>query len=168
MVREMALAPVAALLIGGTALSAFAAIQQGQAAKAQAEFQSDASKRQAEISEQQADRERIVSRQSEEDFRRARSRDAATVRANRGVSGVESGSGAPLLASEDFAREVELQALRLRSGGETRATRLEQLASTQRSEASSFRTAGKFAQQAGFLRGGALLLQGGGATFAGK
>ncbi len=138
-------------VIIGTALKVFSAVQQGRAANAQAQFQSD-------VAKQQADRELLVARQTEEDFRRDQSRLLASRKAGLGVSGVESTSGSPLLASEDFASEVELQALRLRSGGELRATRLQQTASL-------FRAQGQAARTGGFIRGAALLT-GAGTNFA--
>ena len=63
-----------------------------------------------------------------------------------------------MLVSEDFAGEVELQALRIRSGGEVRATRLEQ-------QAQLTRFKGRQARTAGFIRGGALLVSGAGKFF---
>ena len=68
--------------------------------------------------------------------------------------------GSPLLVSEDFAAEVEFQALRIRSGGELRATRAEQQAVLQRFQ-------GRAARSAGFVRGGALLITGAGKSFGG-
>ena len=67
--------------------------------------------------------------------------------------------GSPLLVSEDFAAEVEFQALRIRSGGELRATRAEQQATLQRLK-------GRAARTSGFTRGGALLLSGAGKAFS--
>ena len=64
-----------------------------------------------------------------------------------------------MLVSEDFAGEVELQALRIRSGGEVRATRLEQ-------QAQLTRFKGRQARTAGFIRGGALLVSGAGKRFS--
>ena len=146
----MATGAIIAAIAAGAAISAFGAVQQGRAANQEAQFQSD-------ILKQQAERESTISRQNEEDFRRGAFADLATRKA--GLSGVEPGSGSPLLASEDFAGEVELQALRLRSGGEVRATRLQQ-------QASLVRTRGQNARTAGFIRGGSLLLTGGGQAFA--
>ena len=66
-----------------------------------------------------------------------------------------------MLVSEDFAGEVELQALRIRSGGEVRATRAEQQALLRR-------FAGRQARTRGFIRGGSLLLTGRGKSFGDK
>lgn len=131
-----------------SAVGAVGAISSGQA-------QANALEHQAEIARQQAEQERIASRQEAEDFRRDQSRLMARRRAVMGASGVETTTGSPLLASEDFASEVELQARRIRQGGELRATRLSQQAGLFDSQAGG-------ARAGGFVRGGSLLLQGAG------
>ena len=75
-----------------------------------------------------------------------------------GAAGVEMGTGSPLLAFGDFAAEAELQALRIRQGGETTATRLEQ-------QAALARRGGRAAQKRGRYRAGASLLTGLGTAF---
>lgn len=132
----------------GTVVGAVGAISSATAQANQAEFQSD-------VASQQAAQERTASRQEEEDFRREQSRLFARRRAVMGASGVETSVGSPLLASEDFASETELQARRIRAGGELRATRLGQQASLYGSQASS-------ARAGGFTRAGSLLLSGAG------
>ena len=141
------------LSAAGAAVQALGAIQKGQAAQAQANFQ-------AGILRQQAESDRQVAAANEADFRRRQSFVLAQRRAALGASGVEPGSGSPLLVSEDFAGEVELQALRIRSGGELRATRAEQQAVLQRFQ-------GRAARTAGFVRGGSLLITGAGKKFGG-
>ena len=133
-------------LLTAAALSAVGNIHQGQTAKAQSEFT-------AKVGEQQAARERQIAASEEDDFRRKQSRLLAERRAALGKSGVEQGTGTPLLAASDFVAETELQALRIRAGGETQASRLEQ-------QAELSRRAGKSAEQRGYLRGGASLLSG--------
>ena len=155
-------APIAAKTIGATlaaaapiaaaAISAVGAIQQGQAASAQANLQ-------AQILEQQATSNRQRAAADEADFRARQSRALAQRRAGLGASGIDPAAGSPLLVSEDFAGETELQALRIRTGGEVRATRAEQQATLQRFQ-------GRAAKSAGFLRGGSLLLSGAGKAFA--
>ena len=141
-----------AATVASTALTAVAAISQGQAQKRQAEFQ-------ATVQRQQAERERQQAEADEQDFRRRQALLSSSRRAALGASGVEGGEGSPLLVSEDFAGEAELQALRLRSGGELRATRLEQSAQLQRLK-------GRNAQTGGFLRAGSSLLSGAGTLFS--
>lgn len=139
-----ALSTIGLLAAGGLGL--VGGISGGRAAGAQADFQ-------ARVNEQQAVRERQISREEEKDFRRVQSSNFAERRAAMGASGVDLSSGSPLLASSDFAVEVELQAQRIRSGGDIRATRLEQ-------QAALTRAAGQAAQRQGILRGGASLLSG--------
>ena len=138
--------------VAGFGLSAVGAARQGQAAQQQANFQ-------AAILRQQAESDRQKAAAEEEDFRRAQSRDFATRRAGLGASGVVPAAGSPLLVSEDFVGESELQALRIRAGGEVTATRLEQQAVLQRFK-------GRAARSAGVTRGGALLLSGAGKVFS--
>ncbi len=142
------------LLIAGAGLSAFSAISQGQAASSEAKFR-------ASVSQQQAAREREVAAAEERDFRRRQSQAFAQGIADLGGSGIDIQTGTPLLTSEDFAAETELQALRIRSGGETRALRAEQ-------EAQLLRRAGRAAKRRGFLRAGASLLTGAGRVFGQK
>ena len=137
--------------IGSAALSAVGAVQKGQAADAQAKLQS-------RVLRQQAESQRQQSAADEADFRARQSRLLAQRRAALGASGVDPASGSPLLVSEDFASEVELNALRIRAGGEVRATRLEQQAGLQRFQ-------GRAARTSGFFRGGSLLLTGAGKVF---
>ncbi len=144
----------AVLSAAGAAIQALGAIREGQAAQSQANFQ-------ATILRQQAESERQRAEADEADFRRRQSFILAQRRAALGASGVVQAEGSPLLVSEDFAGEVELQALRIRSGGELRATRAEQQAALQRFQ-------GRAASRAGFVRGGALLITGAGKSFGGR
>ena len=137
--------------IVGTAIQAVGAIQQGQATQQQSNLQ-------AGILEQQAAGDRLQAGAKEGDFRARQSRALASRRAALGASGVDPAAGSPLLVSEDFAGEVELQALRIRTGGEVTATRAEQQATLQRFQ-------GRAARKSGFVRGGALLLTGVGKSF---
>ena len=139
-------------LIAGAAVSTVGAIQQGQAANKQGKLQSG-------FLLQQAAQEREQAAADESDFRKNQSRILAARRAAMGASGVDQSTGSPLLVAEDFAGEVELQALRIREGGEIRGTRAEQQAQLQR-------LAGSQAQTGGFLRGGSLLLSGTGKAFS--
>lgn len=138
--------------LASAAVSTVGAIAQGQAAKKQA-------KSQARIVGEQAASEREAAVASEADFRSNQSRLMAARRAAMGASGVRQSTGSPLLVSEDFAGEVELQAQRIRKGGEVRATRLEQ-------QGSLLRKQGRAAQTGGFLRAGSLLLSGAGKSFS--
>ncbi len=136
-----------ALAIGGTAFAVGRALQTGAAESSAAEMQ-------AGILREQAAQEQRLAAQRERDFRREQSRLMARRRAALGASGVEAGSGSPLLIAEDFAAETERQARRIREGGEIRATRLAQQSELFRDQARSARTGA-------FLGAGTALLSGG-------
>lgn len=137
---------VTAILAVSAVVGAVSAVKQGQAARKE-------SKARAAINEQQAQQERKAASAAESDFRRKQSRFMAERRAGLGGSGVQVGTGSPLLAAGDFADEVELQALRIREGGDLRATRLEQ-------QAELTRRAGRNAETRGRFRAGSSLLSG--------
>ena len=134
----------------GSALSAAGALKQGSAAAAASDFQAD-------VLRQQAEQEQRVAASNERDFRRDQSRLMASRRAAQGASGVESSSGSPLLVTEDFAAETELQAQRIRQGGEITSNRLMDQAALTRAE-------GKNAKSASFFSAGDSLLSGIGRT----
>ena len=160
---------IAIITAASAILSAVGSIAAGQAAANRAEAQAEASARQAEaqaeISRQQAERETQVAGQQEGDFRARQRRAAAAIRAAGGARGIALNVGSPLLASEDFIRETERQALRIREGGEVRSTRLEQQASLLTARAGSLRGIGRLessaARTAGLFGAGASLLKGG-------
>jgi hypothetical protein len=138
-------------IMAASALSAVGAVSSGMAANNQA-------KTQASIYAQQAERARLEAAGNEQEFRDQQQRTMAARRAVMGGSGVDPSSGSTLLASEDFAGEVELAALKIRNGGEVNATRLEQSGMLARAKGASD-------MQAGLFRGGSLLLSGGAKAF---
>ena len=141
----MAVAPATLALIAA-GMAATGAVSQGVAANKQAKFQSS-------VLKQQSEREVELSAAEERDFRKRQSAAFAERRAAMGGAGVEGATGSSLLASEDFAAEVELMARRIKAGGQTRATRLDQ-------EASLTRRAGRNARTQGLFRAGSALLSG--------
>jgi hypothetical protein len=153
------------VLAAGVAISAFGALRQGQAAEKQGSFEKQQTNQQAKVTEQQAKTERVVAGQEEGDFRRHQSALMATRRAALGRAGIDPSTGSPLMATKDFLRETELQALRIRAGGEIRGTRLEQQATLIRNQGSLLQLAGKNAKTAGYLRAGSTLLTGLGTAF---
>lgn len=142
----------AAAVVAGAAITAYGAIQQGQQANAQAQYQ-------ATIMQQQADRERAVAAVNEEAYRKQQSRLMASRRAILGGSGVEGGTGSPLMVSEDMASQSELQALTIRNGGEASSTRLNEQAALSRYQ-------GETAESGGYFRAGASLLSGAGNAYS--
>jgi len=137
--------PVTLLLIS-TGVQAVGAIAEGRDAKRQADFS-------AAVGRQQAEREREIAGQDEEDFRRRQSRLFAQKRAALGASGVDSSTGSPLLAAKDFISEEEFMSLRILSGGQTKAARLEQGSTLSE-------MAGRGSLRQGFMRAGSSLLTG--------
>lgn len=138
-------------VLAGAAFSAAGSVSEGRAAKKESQFR-------AGVAEQQAAREVQVSTETERDFRKRQAALFAERRAALGASGVRQDTGSPLLTQQDFLDETELQALRIREGGELRATRLEQ-------EADFMRRAGRSAQKRGIFRAGSSLLSGVGTAF---
>lgn len=134
-------------------MGAVSSIREGKAAKAQADYQ-------AAVQRQQAKREQMVAAAREADFRREQSRLMAQRRAIMGASGVETGTGSPLIATEDFATEKEVQALRLRNQGDVASTRLEE-------QALLTGFAGQNAKRSAYGRAGAQLLSGIGTVYKG-
>jgi hypothetical protein len=142
----MALTTAAVIGLIGAAAGAAGGISQAQAAKKQADFQ-------ANVSAQQAEQERLAASEQERDYRKAQSDRLAQIRASMGASGTDTSTGTTLLAISDFEGESERNALRIRSGGDIRASRLEQ-------QGSLYRMAGKSQQSAGYGRAGSSLLSG--------
>lgn len=142
------MAAASSFAIAAAALAAAGTVYSGVQANKQA-------KTQAAIQRQQAERERLQAEADSEQFRDAQQRTLAKRRAILGASGVEATTGSPLLASEDFAGEAELEALKIRNGGEVRATRLEQQAMLTAAKGRSDMTGS-------FFRAGSLLAEGAG------
>jgi len=130
----------------GTTLQVVGTLSAAKAAKDQAEFN-------ARQQQMEAARRRQIAALEASDFRKRQGRLLARQRALLGAAGVDPGSGTPLLVAEDTAGEIELNALRIRAGGESEATRLDNAAALSRAE-------GRAAQTAGYLRAGSLLFQG--------
>ena len=136
----------AVVAVIGAVIGAGSAVVQGQDAKKQADFQ-------ANVARQQAASERQAAQDQERDYRRSQSLRLSQIRADMGASGTDINTGTSLLAITDFERETELNALRIRSGGDISASRLSQLSGFYRSSAGN-------AQTAGWGRAGSALLTG--------
>ena len=147
----MALTTSAVIGLIGAAAGAAGGISSAQAQKKQADFQ-------ANVSRQQAESERLVAAEQERDYRKAQSARLAQIRASMGASGTDTSTGTPLLALADFEGETERNALRIRSGGEIRSSRLDELGGF-------YSSAGRNAQSAGYARAGSSLLSGVASSF---
>ena len=140
----MALTTSAIIGLIGTAASVAGGVSQAQAQKKQANFQ-------ANVARQQAESERLAAAEQERDYRKSQSSRLAQIRASMGASGTDTSTGTPLLAIADFEGETERNALRIRSGGEIRSRRLDELGGF-------YTSAGKNAESAGYARAGSSLL----------
>lgn len=132
-----------ALSLAAGALSAVGSIASGSA-------QARASEANAQISEQNASLERRRSAEEERLFRR----DLVRLKGSQATGFASSGvtlEGTPLLVLAETAAEGEKEALAIRTGGAVASNR-------QLLQASSDRSTGKSARQAGFITGGGTLL----------
>ncbi len=127
-------------------ISAIGQIQAGQAAAAQAAFQS-------RVLHQQAAFERQRAAIQEAQFRRDAARLGGKQRTLLAKAGVRVAEGSPLLLQVETAAQAELEALTIRAGGDITAARLRQEAILQRMRGQSSRTAG-------FIGAGKSLLSG--------
>lgn len=116
-------------------ISAIGQIQAGQAAAAQAAFQS-------RVLHQQAAFERQRAAIQEAQFRRDAARLGGKQRALLAKAGVRVAEGSPLLLQVETAAQAELEALTIRAGGDITAAQLRQEAILQRMRGQSSRTAG--------------------------
>lgn len=142
----MALTSSAVIGLIATAASVAGGVSQANAAKKQSNFK-------ANVANQQAESERLAAAEQERDYRKEQSSRLAQIRASMGASGTDTSTGTPLLAFADFEGETERNALRIRSGGEIRSRRLDELGGF-------YRSAGRNEQNAGYARAGSSLLSG--------
>lgn len=119
-------------ILAGTGLSVLSSLSEGAAASKEAKYRSALAGHESKVKER--------------DFRKDISKALSASRAAGGASGVSQTTGSPLLAEADFMREAELQAHRIREGGEISADLLGR--------------AGKAAKTRGLVRAGASLLSG--------
>lgn len=135
-----------AIMAVSSGISAIGQIQAGQAAAAQAAFQSRVLHQQAAFARQRAARQEAVFRRDIKQFR-------GTQRVLLAKAGVRVAEGSPLLLQVETAAQAELEALTIRAGGDITAARLRQEAILQRMRGQSSRTAG-------FIGAGKSLLSG--------
>lgn len=136
--------------------SVMGAIGQMNAGKAEAQ----AARYNAQVNEMNAAAERDKAAVEADDFRRANSRKVASSIAARGASGVDLGSGTPLMVSEDVVREIELGASRIGHDGATKSTAYKNQATLDRAKARN-------ASAAGRIMAGSTLLSGAARAFGG-
>jgi hypothetical protein len=143
----MAVLPVIAVIatVAAAGISAYASYESGQAQK-------EAGKYNAAVAENNAIAARNSAMLAEEDHREKSRRILATIRARSGASGTTM-EGSPLLVLSDSARQSEIDALRIRYGGELEATGY-------KAQAGLSLFQGDQAATAGALTGGATMLTG--------
>lgn len=132
-------------MVAATAASAYASYESGRQQKKAADYN-------ASLANEQAANAREAARIKEETYRKQTTRHLASMRAAYGARGV-SMEGTPLLALMDSAKEAELDALRIRRGGEMDSNAFE-------GEAGLYRMMGKQAYSAGLMGAGTSLLGG--------
>jgi hypothetical protein len=139
-------------------MAAGGAIKQGQAAKAQARYQSQVERNNSQIATWQAqdavDRGKIA----EQRQRLQVARLAGTQRATFGSSGVELSSGSPLDVLMDTAQLGELDALTIRSNAEREAYGFRAQAGNLTAQSGLTQLAGRDAVQASYIGAGSSLL----------
>lgn len=149
----------ATLALVGSAVSAVGAIQQGQAAKAQARSKAQANEYNAKVREMQASVEREqASRREERQRRRARqiqgAQRAAISQAGIGLM------GSALDIEEQSAVNAEMDALNIRYEGERNAIGMLNDARLEEYYADANREAGSNAMKGAYLSAGASILSG--------
>jgi hypothetical protein len=142
--RHWAIAAVVATVIAA-AVSAYAAYEAGQQQEAMAKYQSKIAKNQAQAAQNAA-------QVAESNHREQDRRIMAEQRALVGGSGLST-EGAPLFVMLDSAKQAELDAIRLRYGGQLQAGGF-------LDQAKLFQYEGRQAAQAGELAAGTTLLTG--------
>ncbi|OPL13591.1 MAG: hypothetical protein AVO39_10350 [delta proteobacterium MLS_D] len=136
---------VAAMTAASTAVTAYSAIQQGQAQKDMAEYNAAVARANADAAVEAAAHEEL---QTREEARRLRGRMMALY----GKSGITM-EGSPLEVMADAAAEEELDVWAIRKTGSTKAARA-------RSEAELSLMEGKARETSGYLQAGSSLLSG--------
>jgi hypothetical protein len=139
---------VAALIIGvvGSLASATTAVMAGNEAKKQGEYNAKVLAEQAKAEQQKADYEASLLKRNAEKLK-ARQRHAYL------SSGVDVSEGTPLIVMSEQAKELEMDAMAIRYGGNVEAARARQAAKYSKYQGSA-------AQRAGYWNAGSSLLTG--------
>lgn len=147
-------------MAAGTALSAAGSIQQGNAARAQASYQSQVERNNATIAERQAQDAEQRGRVEEQRQRIQNARLAGTQRTAFAGAGVDLGSGSPLDVLMDTRQLGELDALTIRSNAAREAYGFRTQSSNLMAQSALTQRAGQNAQAAGAVGAGSTLLTG--------
>lgn len=144
----------------GTIVSTVGAIQQGKAAKRQADYSAAVSKNNAILAERQAADALSRGRLKERQKRLQLSRLEGSQRAAFAANNVVLNTGSPLDVLEFTAQQNELEALTIRSASEREALGFRTRGANLTAESELFTMAGKQAKTAGFIGGFSSLLGG--------
>jgi len=137
-----------ALIVGGTLLSSYSAVQQGQQANRVA-------KRQGEQAEADAEAERGAARVHADNIRKAAESQRSAARAASAASGLDVGApGTPLVINDQITEDSEHDAFLSLIGGDNAVKR-------GRATAQGYRAQGKDAMNAGYMNAASSVLAGG-------
>lgn len=149
---------IPAMMIASAAISAVGAIQQGNAAKAQADSQAQAAQYNATMAAQNADTAQQAANANEEAQRRKSAGDMGRMRAGLAENGIGFDSGTATDLTESSAMNAELDALNIRYQGKQQARDYKAQAAMGTQQAAAYNAAGNAAQTAGYLSAGASAL----------
>ncbi len=159
--------PTTIIAAASLALGAAGAVQQSQAASAQATYQAAVSRNNAVLAEKAASDAEERGRLEEKQSRLRTSRTIGSQRASFAANGVVVDEGSALDVTADTAELGEVDALTIRDNAAREAFNFRAQGSQFQSDAGAFETSAANSQTAGFLNAGASLLDGG-QTVAGK
>lgn len=146
---------MAAIAIAGLVVTVVAAAASAYVQYEQAEQQSKVAKYNAKVAENRAIEERQRAAFAAEQQREANRRVLARQRAAYGAADVEVNAGSPLLVMADSARQAELDAQIILSGGAARASGFTAQSNLDRFQAQNLKTAGYYGAGTTLLSGGA-------------
>ena len=147
-------------------VSAFGALQQGEAARAEAESQRNIALFNAQVAEQEAEAEKARAAFAQERQAKEAAQRKSKLRADIAQAG---GTGSPVAAdlAAELGEELELENLLIGFEGAVRAQRLREEAKLLRVQGKLFRQRGKAQQRASRVRAGQSVLKGFGSTAGG-
>lgn len=148
-----------ATTVASAGIGAVGAVQQGNAAKAAADYNAKVAQNNAVIARQNADLARSEADAEEQTVRRRTAGQLGTAGAAIGASGLTS-EGTPLDVLEETAALGELDALTVRWGGDLKARSFEQQATGYESSAVLERMQGRAAQRNAMFSAAGTLLSG--------
>jgi hypothetical protein len=144
----------------GAVIGAIGVIQGGQQAAAQGRSQKAIADQNAEIERRKGVRAKQIAAINRSEHERSASAQLATLFASGGASGVIRSEGSPLAVFTDYARDIELESLRITNVGDVDYDAALNQARNFRSQGSLDLLAGKQAQTASFFKAGSTLASG--------